>query len=273
MEAWSRGVQAGQDRLLYTYRWGRFPSADTWPVGNRPHAVQGSPRDHGCLTGGSHQNASTSSLSRSLPRLPPAKSSSGLPASSRNSSKNSIDAGSTRIDIDVEQGGAELVRVVDDGHGFRPDDLCLAFANHATSKLETADDLFSVHTLGFRGEALASIGGIAQVTLQSSRPADMDEGAELPAGAESWRPSAPGTALRAPRIEVRQLFFNTPRCDRKFLRTPGTEMGHICEMLTRAALARPGLHLHPCAITAMKYMKSRPKPVCSTASACSLAPR
>src|SRR5881227_660502 len=81
--------------------------------------------------------------------------------------ENSIDAGATRIDIDIEQGGAELVRVVDDGHGIRPDDLSLAFANHATSKLKSADDLFNVHTLGFRGEALASIGGIAQVALQS----------------------------------------------------------------------------------------------------------
>src|SRR5438132_787790 len=81
--------------------------------------------------------------------------------------ENSVDAGSTRIDIDIEQGGAELIRVVDNGHGIRADDLALAFANHATSKLTSADDLFSVHTLGFRGEALASIGGIAQVTLQS----------------------------------------------------------------------------------------------------------
>src|SRR5438552_117878 len=78
--------------------------------------------------------------------------------------ENSVDAGGTRIDIDIEQGGAELIRVVDNGHGIRSDDLPLAFANHATSKLASADDLFSVRTLGFRGEALASIGGIAQVT-------------------------------------------------------------------------------------------------------------
>src|SRR5437868_11581932 len=73
--------------------------------------------------------------------------------------ENSVDAGSTRIDIDIEQGGAELIRVVDNGHGIRAGELHLAFANHATSKLTSADELFSVHTLGFRGEALASIGG------------------------------------------------------------------------------------------------------------------
>src|SRR5213593_2542515 len=81
--------------------------------------------------------------------------------------ENSLDAGSTRIDIDIEQGGSELIRVVDNGHGIHPDDLELALANHATSKLATADDLFAVRTMGFRGEALASIAGVAQVTLQS----------------------------------------------------------------------------------------------------------
>src|ERR1700693_2422963 len=90
--------------------------------------------------------------------------------------ENSLDAGSTRIDIDVEEGGAELIRVVDNGHGIHADDLALAFSNHATSKLAHADDLFCVRTLGFRGEALASIGGVAQVTLQS-RPAGEPIGA------------------------------------------------------------------------------------------------
>src|SRR5436189_2639764 len=81
--------------------------------------------------------------------------------------ENSLDAGATRIEIDLEEGGAELIRVVDDGHGIEPDDLGLAFSTHATSKLRDADDLFRVGTLGFRGEALASVGGVAQVTLQS----------------------------------------------------------------------------------------------------------
>jgi DNA mismatch repair protein MutL len=155
--------------------------------------------------------------------------------------ENSIDAGSTRIDIDIEQGGAELIRVVDNGCGIVAEDLPLAFASHATSKLGSADDLFRIGTLGFRGEALASIGSVAQVTLQS-RPADHLCGAELTchggtlAAVRDWNGSA-GT-----RIEVRHLFYNTP-VRRKFMRTPGTEMGHISEAFTRVALARPGLHL------------------------------
>jgi len=155
--------------------------------------------------------------------------------------ENSVDAGCTRIDVDVEQGGAELIRVVDDGCGISEPDLALAFANHATSKLKNADDLFAVTTLGFRGEALSSIGGVSQVTLQS-RPADEVIGSELNChGGEMTLPRAwngsPGT-----RIEVKHLFYNTP-VRRKFLRTPATEMGHICEMVTRLALAKPGIHL------------------------------
>src|ERR1700735_646519 len=81
--------------------------------------------------------------------------------------ENSIDAGSTRIDIDLDAGGTDLIRVVDDGHGIVADDLALAFSSHATSKLQNADDLFAIDTVGFRGEALASIGGVARVILQS----------------------------------------------------------------------------------------------------------
>src|SRR5262245_15148063 len=92
--------------------------------------------------------------------------------------QNSIDAGSKRVDVEAENGGTSLIRVVDDGCGIAPDDLPLAFATHATSKLATADDLFRVGTFGFRGEALASIGGVARVTLQS-RAAGLDCGAEV----------------------------------------------------------------------------------------------
>lgn len=155
--------------------------------------------------------------------------------------ENALDAGGTRVDVDIEQGGAELVRVVDDGCGIQSDDLPLAFASHATSKLADADDLFRVRTLGFRGEALASIGGVARVTLQS-RPPGRACGAEVRceggsvAAVREWN-GAPGT-----RVEVRQLFYNTP-VRRKFLRTVTTEMGHICEAFTRLALARERLHL------------------------------
>src|ERR1700716_2449406 len=92
--------------------------------------------------------------------------------------ENSIDAGSCRIDVDVEQGGVERIAGVDDGSAIHPDDLALAFVTHATSKLCDADDLFRIGTLGFRGEALASIGGVAQVSLQS-RPPDQPCGAEI----------------------------------------------------------------------------------------------
>src|SRR5947209_6170110 len=155
--------------------------------------------------------------------------------------ENAIDAGSRRIDVEVEQGGVELIRVADDGCGIEPDDLDLAFQSHATSKLQDADDLFRIGTLGFRGEALASVGGVARVTLQSRPP-------ERPCGAEvtchgghlsvvrAWN-GAPGT-----RVEVRHLFYNTP-VRRKFLRTTATEMGHVCESFTRLALAYPSLHL------------------------------
>jgi DNA mismatch repair protein MutL len=155
--------------------------------------------------------------------------------------ENSVDAGSKRIDIEIEQGGAELIRVVDDGYGIDPDDLPLALASHATSKLTGTDDLFRISTLGFRGEALASIGGVAQVTLQS-RPHDRSCGAQVTchggvvSDVRAWN-GAPGT-----RIEVRHLFFNTP-VRRKFLRTMATEIGHICESFTRLALAYPTLQL------------------------------
>src|SRR5438093_5552262 len=109
--------------------------------------------------------------------------------------ENSVDAGAGRIDVDIEQGGAELIRVVDNGCGIQPDDLPLAFASHATSKLATADDLFRIGTLGFRGEALASISGVAQVLLQS-RPAGQPCGAAITCHGASSLPYATGTVRR-----------------------------------------------------------------------------
>jgi DNA mismatch repair protein MutL len=155
--------------------------------------------------------------------------------------ENSVDAGATRIDIEVERGGAELIRVVDNGHGIEPDDLPLAFASHATSKLGTADDLFQIRTLGFRGEALASIGGVSQATLQS-RAAGQPSGAEVSCHGGVLSPVRAWNGACGTRIEVRHLFFNTP-VRRKFLRTSATEMGHISEVAIRVALAQPTLHL------------------------------
>jgi DNA mismatch repair protein MutL len=184
--------------------------------------------------------------------------------------ENSLDAGSTRIDIDIEQGGSELIRVVDNGHGIHPDDVELALSNHATSKLATADDLFAVRTMGFRGEALASIGGVARVTVQSrmreerevGRKGDGETDADLSSSPSPLLPFSPSSNVGAEissnggtlspvrvwngsagtRVEVRHLFFNVP-VRRKFLRTASTEMGHICEIFTRIALAKPGIHL------------------------------
>jgi DNA mismatch repair protein MutL len=155
--------------------------------------------------------------------------------------ENSIDAGATRIDVEVEQGGIDLIRIVDDGSGIHPDDLGLAFASHATSKLHEADDLFRIGTLGFRGEALASIGGVAQVTLQS-RPPDMARGCEVVCNGGQLSITKPWNGSPGTRIEVRHLFFNTP-VRRKFLRAASTEFGHVSEVFTRLALSHPELHL------------------------------
>jgi DNA mismatch repair protein MutL len=155
--------------------------------------------------------------------------------------ENSVDAGSTRIDVEVEQGGVELIRVVDNGCGIVAEDLPLAFASHATSKLQSADDLFRIGTMGFRGEALASICGVAQVTLQS-RATDKSAGAEITCHGGELSEVRPWNGASGTRIEVRHLFYNTP-VRRKFLRTTATELGHISEMITRIALAQRGLHL------------------------------
>lgn len=155
--------------------------------------------------------------------------------------ENAIDAGASRIEIELERGGTELIRVVDDGHGISPDDLPLAFASHATSKLVTADDLFRIATLGFRGEALASIGGVAQVRLQS-RTHGSPTGAEITCDGGEQSPIRPWNGSPGTRIEVRHLFYNTP-VRRKFLKNDATEIGHVAEAVTRLALARPGLHV------------------------------
>jgi DNA mismatch repair protein MutL len=155
--------------------------------------------------------------------------------------ENAVDAGATRIDIDLEAGGTELIRIVDDGCGIVPEDLPLAFAAHATSKLKTADDLFRIGSMGFRGEALSSIAGIAKVTLQS-RPHDRESGAELRIDDGELSPVRPWNGAPGTRLEVRHLFYNVP-VRRKFLKTHATELGHVTETVTRLALANPRLHL------------------------------
>ncbi len=155
--------------------------------------------------------------------------------------ENSIDAGASRIEIDLEQGGTELIRIVDNGHGIDAEDLPLAFASHATSKLVTADDLFNIHTLGFRGEALASIGSIAHVTLQSW-PTGASRGHEIRCEGHALSEVKPWGGSPGTRIEVRHLFYNVP-VRKKFLKSIGTELGHVTETVTRLSLANPSLHL------------------------------
>jgi DNA mismatch repair protein MutL len=154
--------------------------------------------------------------------------------------ENSVDAGANRIEIDVEAGGVESIRVVDNGCGIPADELSLAFASHATSKLQNADDLFRIATLGFRGEALASVGGVAQVTLQSRVPGT-PHGSEITCHGGDLSPARAWNGAAGTRIEVRHLFYNTP-VRRKFLRTTGTEMGHVCETFTRLSLSHPTIH-------------------------------
>src|SRR5262249_27571324 len=131
--------------------------------------------------------------------------------------ENSVDAGAKRIDIDLDAGGTELIRVVDNGHGITADDLPLAFASHATSKLKSADDLFAIGTMGFRGEALASISGVGKVTLQS-RTHDQTSGSEIYCDGGQLSAVKPWNGSPGTRIEVRHLFFNVP-VRKKFLKS------------------------------------------------------
>jgi DNA mismatch repair protein MutL len=154
--------------------------------------------------------------------------------------ENSVDAGATRIDVSIEKGGSEAIRVADNGCGIAIDDLPLAAASHATSKICSADDLFSVATLGFRGEALASIAEVSRVTIRS-RAEGNENGAELEIIGGAAQPVMPAGCPVGATIEVRNLFFNTP-VRHKFLRSAQTETAHSIEAVTRIALAHPQIH-------------------------------
>jgi DNA mismatch repair protein MutL len=154
--------------------------------------------------------------------------------------ENSIDAGASRIDVSVVQGGMDLVRVVDNGSGIAAEELPLAVASHATSKIREADDLFCVRTLGFRGEALASIAEVSHLVIRSRTP-DSAAGAELEVAGGRAGSVTPCAAPVGTLVEVRNLFFNTP-VRRKFLRSTQTEAGHVSEAVARLALAHPQVH-------------------------------
>lgn len=154
--------------------------------------------------------------------------------------ENSVDAGATRIDVAVEQGGLELIRVADNGSGMSADDLPMAVASHATSKLVDADDLFRVRTLGFRGEALASIAEVSRLTVRS-RQRESEAGSQLDVNGGHFQGVSPCGCPVGTTIESQSLFFNTP-VRRKFMRSTQTELGHVGEAFTRIALAHPTVH-------------------------------
>jgi DNA mismatch repair protein MutL len=154
--------------------------------------------------------------------------------------ENSLDAGATRIRVNVEAGGKKLIQIIDNGYGMVPDDALLAFERHATSKLKNADDLLSIATLGFRGEALPSIASVSRLRLET-RAAEEPSGTivEIAGGKilsveEAGLPT--GTS-----ITIRDLFFNTP-ARKKFLKAESTELGHIASLVTHYALAHPDKH-------------------------------
>ncbi len=152
--------------------------------------------------------------------------------------ENSLDAGSTEIRIDLEEGGIKLIRVADDGSGITPEELPLALTRHATSKIASLDELERVASLGFRGEALASIASIARVEL-TSRVQEQQHAWKIGALDGVMGQAEPAALSSGTVIEARDLFFNTP-ARRKFLKTAATEYGHCDETLRRLALAHPG---------------------------------
>ncbi|MEM0924777.1 MAG: DNA mismatch repair endonuclease MutL [Planctomycetota bacterium] len=154
--------------------------------------------------------------------------------------ENSVDAGATRIEVTIQGGGTELIRISDDGCGMTAEQMPLALASHATSKLPTDDALFHVQSLGFRGEALASIGSVSQMTIRSRTHFD-SVGSEMEVRGGVIQPPQPCGCPAGTVMEIRNLFFNTP-VRHRFLKTAQTEKGHIVEAFTRLALANPSIH-------------------------------
>ena len=154
--------------------------------------------------------------------------------------ENAIDAGATQIDIDIEDGGGKLIRVRDNGCGIHPDDLALAFATHATSKIRNLDDLEHITTLGFRGEALPSIASVSKTTLTSRAEGESSAWRISPHLGDAISPAAhpPGTT-----IEIRDLFYNTP-ARKKFLKSERTERAHIQQLVQSLALSHTGIRIH-----------------------------
>ncbi|MFZ1086357.1 MAG: DNA mismatch repair endonuclease MutL [Terracidiphilus sp.] len=154
--------------------------------------------------------------------------------------ENALDAGANRIRVEVEAGGRKLIRITDDGQGMNRDDALLAFERHATSKLRTADDLLSIATLGFRGEALPSIASVARVTLETAT-GEESAGTRLEIAGGKILHVDDAALPRGTTLAVADLFFNTP-ARRKFLRAESTELAHVTALVTHYALAHPEKH-------------------------------
>ncbi len=154
--------------------------------------------------------------------------------------ENSLDAGATRIKVQVEGGGRKLIQVVDNGYGMVRDDALLAFERHATSKIKDAEDLLNINTLGFRGEALPSIASVARVLLETHAPEEPGGTRVEIAGGKILRVEEAGLP-EGTSIAVRDLFFNTP-ARKKFLKAESTELSHIASLVTHYALAHPQKH-------------------------------
>jgi DNA mismatch repair protein MutL len=154
--------------------------------------------------------------------------------------ENSLDAGATRIRVEVEAGGRKLIRIADDGQGMNRDDALLAFERHATSKIRTADELLSISTLGFRGEALPSIASVARVSLDTAT-GEESSGTHMEIAGGKIHHVDDAALPRGTTISVSDLFFNTP-ARRKFLRAEATELSHVTALVTHYALAHPEKH-------------------------------
>src|SRR6516164_5069755 len=152
--------------------------------------------------------------------------------------ENALDAGAKGVRIDTEMGGKRLIRVIDDGHGMTHDDALLAFERHATSKLRTADDLLSITTLGFRGEALPSIAAVSRLLLET-RDGNEAEGTRVEFAAGKLVGVKPAGLPAGTTVSVADLFYCTP-ARRKFLKSDSTELGHIASLVTHYALANSG---------------------------------
>jgi len=151
--------------------------------------------------------------------------------------ENALDAGARSIRIEVESGGKRMIRVVDDGSGMNHDDALLAFERHATSKLRTADDLLSIATLGFRGEALPSIAAVSRLLLETRMPED-EQGTRVEFAGGKLVGVKPAGLPAGTSISVADIFYSVP-ARRKFLKSETTELGHIASLVTHYALARP----------------------------------